>query len=234
MNLNSGNEEYNGMMLPVFDDEPEPPVGEIPVSRNIVEREPPVGETPDQSKEYLAAMGCLIELAKKYGVYVSKNQRTLYPEQPIEHLFTIIRYLLSKTPKETSKLFKNMKDARDSISLERMAGRNDMERMQLGRHAIDVLDVLLPIKMSFFRFYKADNNTDLLSLSSAWNQTLEIYDCLISTMKQLHPRLNMLTNEDRKIYRTHLFEGGSNKKRKSIKRKSIKNKKRKSTKKKKK
>ena len=102
MNLNSGNEEYNGMMLPVFDDEPEPPVGEIPVSRNIVEREPPVGETPDQ----LAAMGCLIELAKKYGVYVSRNQRTLYPEQTIKHLFTIIQYLLSKTPKETSKLFK--------------------------------------------------------------------------------------------------------------------------------
>ena len=231
MNLNSGNEEYNGMMLPVFDDEPEPPVGEIPVSRNIVEREPPVGETPTQLEEYLAAMGCLIKLAKKYGVYVSKNQRTLDTEQTFYHLFTIIRYLLSKTPKETSKLFKNMKDARDSISFERMPS-NPMERLQLGVHAIYVLDVLLPIKMSFFEFYKPDNNTDLLSLSSAWNQTLEIYDCLISTMKQLHPWLNMLTNEDRKIYRTHLFEGGSNKKRKSIKRKSIKNKKRKSTKKK--
>jgi len=215
MNLKSGNEEYNGMMLPVFD-----------------EPEPPVGETPDQSKEYLAAMGCLIELAKKYGVYVSRNQRTLYPEQTIKHLFTIIQYLLSKTPSETSKLFKNMKDARDSISDERMMYMNDMERIQLIRHAIDVLDVLLPIKMSFFRFYKTDNEMGSLEFSGGRNQTLEIYDCLISTMKQLHPRLNMITNEDRKIYRTHLFEGGSNKKRKSIKRKSIKNKKRKSTKKK--
>jgi hypothetical protein len=163
-----------------------------------------------------SVIGCLLDLANNHGVYRSRNEGRLDPEQTFKHVFMIINTL--SNPSESSKLLKTMEDARNSISDEmfwKTPPGNGDERGGLIYQAISAVDFLYTFvpETTVFQLspYQLAANADVRK------KMLEIYDCLISIMKQLHPRL-----------------GGSikNKKRKSIKRKSIKNKKRKSTKKK--
>jgi hypothetical protein len=183
-----------------------------------------------------SVMDCLLELANKYGVYQRIDGR-LNPEQTFKHIFNIMRQLLSDSdPSRSSKLFKTMKDARDSISDEtfwKIPSGNGDER---GGAIVQAVS-----EVSFLRLFCPEmDNMAPYQLVGSREKILEILDCLISIMQELYPRLKMFTKKDRQEYMLHILNGGLKKKytkkrrMKSTKKrriKSINNKKRKSIKK---
>jgi len=155
-----------------------------------------------------SVMGCLLELANKYGVYQRIDGR-LNPEQTFKHIFNIMRQLLSNhNSSQSSKLFKTIKDARDSISDEtfwKIPSGNGDERGGAIVHAVN--------EVSFLRLFCPEmDNMAPYQLIGSRGKILEILDCLISIMQELYPRLKMFTKKDREEYRSHLLNAGSKKK----------------------